>query len=170
MASKSKLLRVGSVEHRNRNHPLARVILSGLSIEHLGVKFCRGKSRDAISIAWINKRTIAFGTKASSSAREDRDDEVSGDGSVNCSIVRNWVTFDETVFDHLFEFRIFLTFKRAHLRCARAFSPLSPGRPLGYGRNRRCASAAPCTGPEVEALSGGQRALGEWRHYPRNLT
>ena len=61
MASESKLLRVGSVEHRNRNHPLARVILSGLSIEHLEVKFCRGKSRDAISIAWINKRTIAFG-------------------------------------------------------------------------------------------------------------
>jgi hypothetical protein len=50
VASKSKLLRVGSVEHRNRNHPLARVILSGLSIEHLGVKFCRGKSRDAISL------------------------------------------------------------------------------------------------------------------------
>jgi hypothetical protein len=51
VASKSKLLRVGSVEHRNRNHPLAGVILSGLSIEHLGVKFCRGKSREAISIA-----------------------------------------------------------------------------------------------------------------------
>jgi hypothetical protein len=61
VASKSKLLRVGSVEHRNRDHPLARVILSGLSIKHVGVKFCRSKSRDAISIAWINKRTIAFG-------------------------------------------------------------------------------------------------------------
>jgi hypothetical protein len=55
VASKSKLLRVGSVEHRNRNHPLVRVILSGLSIEHLVVKFRRGKSSDAISIAWINK-------------------------------------------------------------------------------------------------------------------
>jgi hypothetical protein len=24
--------------------------------------------------------------------------------------------------------------------------------------------------PEVEAFSGGQRAPGGWRHYPRNLT
>jgi hypothetical protein len=55
VASKSKLLRVGSVEHRNGNHPLAGVILSGLSIEHLEVKFRRDKSRDAISIAWIYK-------------------------------------------------------------------------------------------------------------------
>ena len=44
MASESKLLRVGSVEHRNRNHPLARVILSGLSIEHLGSSFAEAKA------------------------------------------------------------------------------------------------------------------------------
>jgi hypothetical protein len=156
VASKSKLLRVGSVEHRNRNHPLARVILSGLSIEHLGVKFCRGKSRDAISIAWINKRTIAFGGPKSSSPRENRDDEVTSDGSVNCSIVRNRVIFDETVFDHFFEFRIFFRLSSEHICGGRVRShrgrrgDLSATAVIAVARRQHRALV-----PEVEALSGG---------------
>jgi hypothetical protein len=87
VANESKLLRVGSVEHRNRNHPLDRVILSGLSVEHIGVKFLeRLKQKRDISIARSDKRTT-FGIKGSSTTQEDRDDVTVG-GAVNCSIVR----------------------------------------------------------------------------------
>jgi hypothetical protein len=70
------------------SRPLDRVILSGLSIEHVGVKFLeRLKQKRDISIARSDKRTI-FGIKGSSTTQEDRDDDVTVDGAVYCSIVR----------------------------------------------------------------------------------
>jgi hypothetical protein len=76
VASESKLLRVGSVEHHNRNHPLDRVIKF---LERLKQR------RESRLLGAINEAPL-FGHQTEFHYARGSGD-MTADGAVNCSIV-----------------------------------------------------------------------------------